>query len=83
MFHTWVYTIESCYVGPAIAGRYPWMRSWRRGLWPPVAMRYDSYGRNIYTTRPARRVQRGRRQRGRRTPGILARGTTGGRDERR
>jgi hypothetical protein len=33
MFHTWAYTIESCYVGPAIAGCYPWVRSWRRGLW--------------------------------------------------
>ena len=49
----------------------------------PLAMHYDRYGRTLYPMRRARRVQRGRLRRGRRTPRVLARGTTGGRDEKR
>ena len=48
-----------------------------------LAMHYDRYGRTLSPTRRARRVQRGRLQRGRRTPRVLVRGTTGGRDARR
>jgi hypothetical protein len=47
-----------------------------------ASVHYDRYGRTLYPTRRARRVQRWR-QRGRRTPRVLARGTTGGRDARR
>lgn len=72
------------------------LRSWVRGhgsrsgdalattrVREPLAMHYDRYGRTLNPTRRARRVQRGRLQRGRRTSRVLARGTTGGRDARR
>jgi len=32
MFRTRAYTIDSCYVGFAVAGRYPWVRSWWQRL---------------------------------------------------
>ena len=28
MFRSRAYTIDSCYVGLAVAGHYPWVRSW-------------------------------------------------------
>jgi len=32
MMRTRAYTIDSCYVGFAAAGRYPWVRSWWQRL---------------------------------------------------
>jgi len=32
MFRARAYTIDSCYVGFAVAGRYPWVRSWWQWL---------------------------------------------------
>lgn len=32
MFRARAYTIDSCYVGFAVTGRYPWARSWWRWL---------------------------------------------------
>jgi len=32
MFRARAYTIDSCYVGFAAAGRYPWVRSWWQRL---------------------------------------------------
>jgi hypothetical protein len=32
MFRTRAYTIDSCYVGFAVAGRHPWVRSWWQRL---------------------------------------------------
>jgi len=32
MFRTRAYTIDSCYVGFAVTGRYPWVRSWWQRL---------------------------------------------------
>ena len=33
MFRGRAYTIDSCYVGFAVAGRYPWVRSWWQWFW--------------------------------------------------
>jgi hypothetical protein len=32
MIRARAYTIDSCYVGLAVTGRYPWVRSWWRWL---------------------------------------------------
>jgi len=48
-----------------------------------ASVHYDHYGRTLYPTRRARRVQRRRPQRARRSLRVLMRGTTGGRDARR
>jgi len=32
MFRARAYTIDSCYVGFAVAGCYPWVRSWWQWL---------------------------------------------------
>jgi hypothetical protein len=32
MFRARAYTIDSCYVGLAVGGRYPWVRSWWQRL---------------------------------------------------